>query len=157
MPSFSAPNEVTGAALEKAIERAGSWRDRDPIVFDVRTNGGGSSEWGRRLLAALYGEDVLNARYEPLVAKEYVEWRVSPGNVEHTNTTIVAATARVYGTGSAAARRGGAGRQVNGIVVLGELDPRLPDPRGPPRIWARNHYARNSYSSMDALDFAPTN
>jgi hypothetical protein len=105
MPSFSASNEAAGAALKTAIERARSWRDRDPIVFDVRTNGGGSSQWGRRMLEALYGDDFFASRYEPLVAKEYVEWRVSPGNLEHMKTTIVAGVARVNGAGSAAEAR----------------------------------------------------
>lgn len=101
MPSFSASRESTVAALKAAIARAPSWRDRDPIVFDVRTNGGGSSLWGEQMLEALYGKDFLASRLQPLFAKEYVEWRVSSGNLQFLNTQISTIT-RVSGAGSEA-------------------------------------------------------
>lgn len=100
LPSFSATNETTKAGMETAIERAPSWRDRDPIVFDVRTNGGGSSIWGKKVLQALYGEAFVDSRYEPRVSREYVEWRVSPGNLQYLKTTILSAVIRVSGLGS---------------------------------------------------------
>jgi hypothetical protein len=101
MPGFSPSSETTIAAMKAAIERAPSWRDRDPIVFDVRTNAGGSSQWGDRLLEGLYGKDFVASRIEPAFAREYIEWRVSPANLEHVKT-FVAITARVNGAGSPA-------------------------------------------------------
>ena len=100
MPNFTADAETTVAAMKAAIERAPSWRDRDPIVFDVRTNGGGSSAWGHQLLRALYGKDFVAARLNPLFTKQYVEWRVSPGNLEHVRTFATAI--RASGAGPAA-------------------------------------------------------
>jgi hypothetical protein len=99
LPSFGASREKTVAALKAAIAQAPSWRDRDPIVFDVRTNVGGTSAWGKQMLEALYGKDFLASRLEPLFEKEYVEWRVSPANVAHMNT-LLASTLRVNGPGS---------------------------------------------------------
>jgi hypothetical protein len=100
MPSFRNDREATAPAMKSLIAQATSWRDRDPIVFDVRTSDGGSSLWGQRMLEALYGADLFASRYEPLVAKEYVEWRVSPGNVEHMKGAIVDGVVKVDGAGS---------------------------------------------------------
>jgi hypothetical protein len=104
MPNFIADSETTVAAMKAAIERAPSWRDREPIVFDVRTSGGGNSAWGHRLLEALYGKDFLASRLDPLFAKQYVEWRVSPGNLEHVKTFFAAAI-RASGAGTAAEKQ----------------------------------------------------
>jgi hypothetical protein len=81
MPTFSALNDAAIAGMKAAIAQAPAWRDRDPIVFDVRNNGGGSSVWGEQLLQALYGKDFFAARTAALGSKEYVEWRVSPANL----------------------------------------------------------------------------
>ena len=101
LPSFSASNPATIAALNAAIAKAPAWRDRDPIVFDVRGNGGGSSRWGDQLLEALYGKDFVASRLQPLFAKSYVEWRISPGNLEHVKT-FIPIMARMNGPGSPA-------------------------------------------------------
>jgi hypothetical protein len=95
LPSFSVSRESAIAALEAAIARAPSWRDRDPIVFDVRTNGGGSSIWGKQLLEALYGKELVTSLRQTLSAKQHVEWRVSRDNYDHVNTTIAAAVRRM--------------------------------------------------------------
>jgi hypothetical protein len=83
LPSFNSKNERILAPLKQAIAEAPAWRDRDPIVFDVRTNGGGNSSWGTQILEALYGREYLEARLAPLEPKTYVEWRVSPHNLAH--------------------------------------------------------------------------
>ena len=51
-PSFNSKNERIVTSLKQAIARAPGWRDRDVIVFDVRTNGGGNSRWGSEILRA---------------------------------------------------------------------------------------------------------
>jgi hypothetical protein len=83
LPSFNSKDERIVAPLKQAIAQAPGWRHREVIVFDVRTNGGGNSRWGSEILQALYGAEYLQARLAPLGAKTFVEWRVSPHNLQH--------------------------------------------------------------------------
>jgi hypothetical protein len=88
LPTFNGKDARVVPKLEAAIAQAPSWRDRDPIVFDVRTNAGGSSLWGFRMLCGLYGEDLVKARRAALESKEYVEWRVSAHNAAHMDRMV---------------------------------------------------------------------
>jgi hypothetical protein len=83
LPTFNAKNEAIMPSLKAAIAAAPSWRDRDPIVFDVRGNGGGNSAWGHQILEGLYGKEYVEAQFASLEAKTYVEWRASAANVAH--------------------------------------------------------------------------
>jgi hypothetical protein len=83
LPTFNAKREGALAKLQEAVAAAPGWRDRDPIVFDVRQNGGGNSAWGDQILSGLYGKDHVEAHVAPLAKKMYVEWRASLGNVAH--------------------------------------------------------------------------
>ena len=47
------------------------------VVLDVRGNGGGSSDWSRRIARVLWGDAAL-ARADAASARTHVEWRVSP-------------------------------------------------------------------------------
>lgn len=55
-------------------------REAPYVVFDLRGNGGGSSNWSRQMADALWGED-WTAVHKPR-ASEGVDWRVSDANVE---------------------------------------------------------------------------
>lgn len=81
LPRFYATSPEVGDSLRAAVKQASGWRGRSVIVFDVRGNTGGSSQWGADMLRNLYGADfeaTLKAPESP--RPEYVEWRVSPEN-----------------------------------------------------------------------------
>jgi hypothetical protein len=82
IPSF-AEDGGNEAKLKDLVDRAASWKDRDPIVLDVRGNGGGNSAWGQQIVEKLYGHDYVVALQTPYEAKTYVEWRVSPANAAY--------------------------------------------------------------------------
>lgn len=81
LPVFYATSPEVGDSLRAAVKQASGWRGRSVIVFDVRGNTGGSSQWGADMLRNLYGADfeaTLKAPESP--QPQYVEWRVSPEN-----------------------------------------------------------------------------
>lgn len=88
--SFQGYKPEVGAWLKTLVEEAPSWRDASYVVFDVRRNEGGDSEWGRRILAALYGEPFIDrvVRRAPKFGNQYVEWRASKDNLAHVRSII---------------------------------------------------------------------
>jgi len=54
MPDFDGAH--SGAAYEALYPKLAALAKPDWIVFDLRGNGGGNSNWGQRALAALYGQ-----------------------------------------------------------------------------------------------------
>lgn len=58
IPTFF-PDTKQSVVFEKIIATASSYRNYNPIVLDVRGNGGGNSSWGTRLLFALYGKSFI--------------------------------------------------------------------------------------------------
>jgi len=71
-------------ALAKRLEtRAGEIASADLIVLDVRGNTGGSSAWGRRIAAAIWGPGNAAAA---LPQSAGVDWRASAGNIAGLRT-----------------------------------------------------------------------
>lgn len=87
LPNFS-PDEQEQAALRSIIMGIEAARDATLIVFDVRGNDGGNSQWGFDLLNALHGKayvDTINKRQSDT---EYAMWRASPENHNHLNKLL---------------------------------------------------------------------
>ena len=53
------------------------------IIFDLRGNQGGNSEYGSRILEALFGKQFVALKNCLAGQRVYVDWRVSPGNLAH--------------------------------------------------------------------------
>jgi hypothetical protein len=81
LPSFQTSNQNT-TELKRLIktirEMAGTLRDADTIVFDMRGNTGGNSSWGNQVLKALWGSEVLEHAGRKW---SFIDWRVSEGNI----------------------------------------------------------------------------
>ncbi len=96
LPSFAPQTDQELAALRQVVNNASAYREKDPIVFDLRRNTAGNVFWGLILLRNLYGED-----YADRFAREYKhverEFRVSPGNVEFYKTDRLRRNAREFG------------------------------------------------------------
>jgi hypothetical protein len=82
IPSFAENVGDHRAGLERLISGLPAERGDRLIVFDVRGNGGGNSAWGKRILAALFGEDYVERVDAATFAHVYTEWRASKGNAE---------------------------------------------------------------------------
>jgi hypothetical protein len=79
--SFNTAKKENLAGLQKLVFTASQWRNSKKIVIDVRGNGGGNSEWGTKILSALYGENYFSwsQNLHPDYSQE--QFRVSKDNL----------------------------------------------------------------------------
>ena len=89
LPSFYPETSEQEAALNNVIDSIGDYKKYDIVIFDVRGNQGGNSYYGTRILKNLYGEEYCNAAFKKLREKQYVEWRVSQGNIDYLKSLLV--------------------------------------------------------------------
>jgi hypothetical protein len=85
-PTFG-PREDQLKTMNEQIAKVGELKKKAKVmVFDVRGNSGGSSEFGKRIFTALYGEKAEEAvnhkNYDPV----FIEWRASKRNLEKIKT-----------------------------------------------------------------------
>jgi hypothetical protein len=84
LPTFNGNPEsddgrALGALVSQIAEQADALRLAPAIVFDLRGNGGGSSDWSARIAKVLWGEGALWRAPEPPMT---VVWRASEGNLQ---------------------------------------------------------------------------
>ncbi|WP_203290952.1 S41 family peptidase [Maricaulis parjimensis] len=72
--------------IAELAERAPELRQADRLVFDVRGNNGGSSDWGDQMVAAVWGE--AYAQYRRPAASSGVDYRISDENIAHAEYII---------------------------------------------------------------------
>lgn len=100
IPTFDVKDDEAVAGMRDTIAKMPGLRQAHLIVFDVRGNGGGSSQWGEELAESLYGRDYLTALECARAAPEpYAEWRVSHDNLDHLRL-FVTQLAQRFGEGS---------------------------------------------------------
>jgi len=84
LPTFNGnPESHDGRALETLVgqisEQADAIRQAPIVVFDLRGNSGGSSEWSARIAEAIWGAGASERAAEPPMT---VVWRASQANVQ---------------------------------------------------------------------------
>ncbi len=102
LPNFQ-PDMAAEAELKKIIADMPALRSAETVVFDLRGNNGGNSQWGDDVLAGLYGKAFMDHRRALQDSQGYTEWRVSAANLKHINE-ITANQARQFGAESEVAR-----------------------------------------------------
>ena len=106
LPQFN-PGPAQEAELKALIADVATLRSADLVVFDLRNNDGGNSQWGDDALANLYGApylDYLSARQAKQGKQEYAEYRVSKANLAYEEQSL-ATLSRQFGADSPAVRR----------------------------------------------------
>lgn len=98
LPEFN-PDRAAEVELQKIIADMPSLRSAQLVVFDLRGNNGGNSQWGDDVLAGLYGKPYMDHRTQLQNDKKYTEWRVSQANLKHVEA-ITANQARQFGAQS---------------------------------------------------------
>ena len=149
------------APLQALAAQAAQWRKASLIVFDLRGNDGGNSQYGSDLLEGLYGKDYLEAVVEPELDKkgEYIEWRVSKENSAYLSG-LVKEVAKTFGAHSEATREF---RQVavgmkralkRGAALLREDEPKPPARPVPPSpVHSRVYALTDGRCASACLDF----
>lgn len=64
-------------------------RDWKLLVFDLRGNRGGASQWGDELAAAVFGTEWAEAARAWLLSGVHIEWRVSKDNIESLDGIVI--------------------------------------------------------------------
>lgn len=82
LPTF-APNDTEKQSLSRIIDELPAMRCDKLIIFDIRGNGGGNSDWGQKIVAALFGQEYTVHHIAKANAHVYVDWRASYGNILH--------------------------------------------------------------------------
>jgi hypothetical protein len=81
LSTFNPKQSVETEILSEIVAQASQWRNMRVIVFDVRGNRGGNSQWGEFILERLFGREYFQWRVAALHRPEiYDEWRVSEEN-----------------------------------------------------------------------------
>lgn len=83
LPTFMPRNAQEKKELESVIFVINEIKNFKNIIFDVRDNTGGSSEYGSRILKNIFDFEYYEQAIANLKANEYVQWRVSPDNIKH--------------------------------------------------------------------------
>lgn len=97
IPTF-APSKDQLPTLHKITQRLPELR-KETLVFDLRGNGGGNSALGTDLLNSLFGADYAKYCSEMMSRNTYVEWRASPGNLEHVENMIIPMVKKQFESG----------------------------------------------------------
>jgi hypothetical protein len=160
VPSFDVNNARSGAALRKLTEevrsQASAIRSARAVVFDVRGNRGGDSDAGKALLAAIWGEDFVDAT-EPRSAA--VDWRLSAGNLRFLRDSNVRMLRRQFGDDSREVRQYEERvRAMEAALARGDTFYREvpgPPPSAPaPDVTARPVLLTDNVCASACLDFA---
>ena len=98
LPNFQ-PDAQAQTELKNLIAEMPTLRAAELVVFDLRGNNGGNSQWADDVLSALYGKAFIDDRKALQDSKGYTEWRVSSANLKHIND-IVAIQTQQFGAES---------------------------------------------------------
>lgn len=93
LPQFQ-PNDDQVRQIKELTARMETLRQARLVVFDIRGNNGGDSEWGTRVLDALYGKAYMRQQRR---GEGYALWRASEGNVNYLRDELLPKLKRQYG------------------------------------------------------------
>ena len=82
LPTFQ-PSKEDQEKLKAIINQISQYQTSKLIVFDLRGNGGGCSEWGTQIIASLFGKDYAAQSFYALNKNIEVDWRASKDNLAH--------------------------------------------------------------------------
>ena len=82
LPTFDLQDEQK-KKFDYIIDELPKFKDKAAIIFDLRTNRGGNSEYGSKIINALYGENYAKQKRYEALKKQFVDWRASKGNLLH--------------------------------------------------------------------------
>lgn len=97
LASFNANADADSKPLLELIDtltkRAGAFRNADVLVIDARGNTGGSSEFGRRIAAALWGKPFVDTA----PGSTAIDWRLSQLNLRQLERSNLPAMEKNFG------------------------------------------------------------
>lgn len=84
LPSFHPETIEKQQDLKTIAQEIKKYQTANRIIFDVRGNDGGNSQWGTNILKSLYGDEYFEQQIATLHSDDYcVEWRATQANKQH--------------------------------------------------------------------------
>jgi hypothetical protein len=162
LPSFAGGDTATAAALlrlrDQVAANAPALQAAGLIVFDVRGNGGGNSQFGEDIAAALWGTPFIDA-VRPRASA--VDWRASAGNARFLRGVNLRRIEQQFGPEAAYVREYGAFvAAMDAVVARGDAflrqTPESATAATPPPnpVQARVVLLTDSHCFSACLDFA---
>lgn len=74
--------------LNKIIEQLPNYRNYKLIIFDLRGNTGGNSNWGTKIIRTLFGYDYAKEKVNNMDKSVYIDWRVSKDNLTYLSDLV---------------------------------------------------------------------
>lgn len=87
LPTFS-PTLTEQNNLKNITSQLSSLRTNNTLIFDVRGNGGGSSEWGREIVRQLFSLPYAQNMMDLAHAHVSIDWRASKDNIEYLESIV---------------------------------------------------------------------
>jgi len=84
LPTFALDQEQQ-KELERILKKIVSFRHKKAVVFDLRGNQGGNSEYGSQIIKAFFGQNYANQKKCLANKLVFVDWRASVGNLSHVS------------------------------------------------------------------------
>jgi hypothetical protein len=88
LPTFYNLSKEQQEVFDTMLTKLPSWAKDHTIIFDIRTNGGGSSYYGDQIVNQLFGSEYAAQQRSKATANESVDWRASAHNVEYFSKVI---------------------------------------------------------------------
>lgn len=90
IPSFDNSKKYIDAVkhLQNMLDELTRFRKYQTIIFDLRGNTGGNSEWGVKILEKIYGENYIMSVLESEPMDSSVQWRVSKDNLTYLRNRL---------------------------------------------------------------------
>lgn len=82
VPTFE-PNEAQKKEFQELYQVLPKLRSANTLVFDIRGNSGGNSEYAKNIVASLFGSDYACTHINKMNADVTVDWRASTDNLMH--------------------------------------------------------------------------
>jgi hypothetical protein len=161
IPTFS-PSGKKADQLESIIAALDKLRTAKVVVFDVRGNGGGNSQWGNNIVEKLYGKKYKDYRESLRPNNSYVEWRTSPENLKYLNKVVpglkerFGAESSIYRVFSAVANKmaGGKSDQLLRQPEFDDLKPSTNISKATSPVKAKVFFLTDGHCGSACLDFA---
>lgn len=82
LPTFE-PDGEQQRELQKLYQELPLFRSEKALVFDIRGNGGGNSDWAKNIVTSLFGVSYACEHINRAHAASYVDWRATEDNLLH--------------------------------------------------------------------------
>ncbi len=87
LPTFDL-NQDQQKEFEIMLQVLPRCRHKRTLVFDLRTNDGGNSDYGSQIIDSLFGQEYAQQKRKTALEATYIDWRASKTNINHIQSLL---------------------------------------------------------------------